>query len=62
MIVFLERDRCTVTPEMRQFLLGETPRNSSRRSDFASYYDEPLRLRVAQLDAELIARHGYRAS
>lgn len=45
---------------MRQYLAGAEPRNTSRHGSYAHYYSDSLRDLVAERDAEVIERHGYR--
>lgn len=45
---------------MREYLQRAPGDNESRHRPYADYYTESLRKRVAQADAELIERFGYR--
>jgi len=49
-----------VSAEMRRYVEDEAPRNTSTHTAYADYYSDTLRDLVAQRDAEVIARHGYR--
>jgi hypothetical protein len=49
-----------VSEAMRAHVLNEAPVNASRHAPYAMYYSEALREEVAERDAEVIARHGYR--
>jgi hypothetical protein len=59
-IPMLERVGQTVSAQMRQYVADEAPRNTSNHTDYADYYGAALRDLVAERDAEVIARHGYR--
>jgi hypothetical protein len=45
---------------MREHILHAAPVNTSRHEAYLGYYDAPLRQLVAERDAEVIERHGYR--
>jgi phage replication-related protein YjqB (UPF0714/DUF867 family) len=45
---------------LRNYLLKAPPMNSSHHAPYGSYYDQPLRDRVAARDALVIGQHGYR--
>jgi hypothetical protein len=49
-----------VSGEMLEFLSRAAPRNASRHAQYPEYYDAELRDMVAECDAPVIARHGYR--
>jgi hypothetical protein len=49
-----------VSDEMRRYVETESPRNTSTHTAYTEYYDDALRDLVAERDAEVIARHGYR--
>jgi hypothetical protein len=49
-----------VSDEMRSFVETESPRNTSNHTAYAEYYSDALRDLVAERDAEVIVRHGYR--
>jgi hypothetical protein len=49
-----------VSPEMRRYIDEESPRNTSEHRHYTDYYGDALRDLVAQRDAEVIQRHGYR--
>jgi hypothetical protein len=46
--------------EMRSFVEKESPRNISEHTEYTDYYSDELRDLVAERDAEIIGRHGYR--
>ncbi|MFO1468796.1 MAG: hypothetical protein U1F35_20510 [Steroidobacteraceae bacterium] len=48
-----------ITPELREFVERELPRNVSTHKAYVDYYDAPLRDLVAQRDAEVLERHRY---
>jgi hypothetical protein len=50
----------SVSPAMREHLLTGEPRNVSPHGAYEDYYDDDLRDLVAERDAAVIARHGYR--
>lgn len=50
----------SVSEEMRIFVEKESPRNTSDHTAYTEYYDDSLRDLVAERDAEVIKRHGYR--
>ena len=60
LIPMLERVGQPVDGEMRRFIEKEAPRNTSAHAGYADYYDARLRDLVAERDAEVIRRHGYR--
>jgi len=49
-----------VSPEMQSFVEEAAPRNVSEHGDYTGYYGPALRDLVAERDAEIIQRHGYR--
>lgn len=49
-----------VSDEMRAYILDEPPANSSKHDEYMRYYGTELRDLVAERDAEVIARYGYR--
>jgi hypothetical protein len=49
-----------VGEEMRRYVEKEGPRNISIHTEYTEYYSDALRDLVAERDAEVIARHGYR--
>ena len=49
-----------ISVELRGFVLDAPPRNASRHGDWRDYYDQDLAHRVAQRDASIIDRYGYR--
>jgi hypothetical protein len=51
-----------VSDEMRRYVEEEAPSNTSTHTAYTEYYDDALRDLVAERDAEVIARHGYRFS
>jgi hypothetical protein len=49
-----------VSDVMQRYVEDEAPRNSSRHTAYKDYYSPEIRDLVAERDAEVIARHGYR--
>jgi hypothetical protein len=49
-----------VSPEMREFIANAAPRNAGNHGRYTELYDDELRDLVAERDALLIARHGFR--
>jgi len=49
-----------VSPEMREFIDCAKPRNAAVHARYTQFYDDALRDLVAECDAPVIARHGYR--
>ena len=45
---------------MREYVAKESPRNTSTHTGYTEYYTDALRDLVAERDAEVITRHGYR--
>ena len=60
LIPLLENVSQPVGEEMRRYIEKESPRNTSQHHLYTEYYDDRLRELVAQRDAEVIRRHGYR--
>ncbi len=56
----LEATGQTVSPEMRAFIECAPPLNAAPHARYTEYYDDELRDLVAQRDAPVITRHGYR--
>lgn len=56
----LEAIGVEVTAPMRGFIERRDRINASEHRHYGSYYDDALRALVAERDAEVIARHGYR--
>jgi hypothetical protein len=50
----------SVSEEMRLYVAKESPMNTSTHTEYTEYYSEALRDLVAERDAEVITRHGYR--
>jgi len=50
----------SIGEDMMTFIQNEAPRNASAHHSYAYYYDDALRDLVAERDAEVIERHGYR--
>jgi hypothetical protein len=57
---FLESAGLPVGAELREFIDNAAPRNTSRHGDWRGYYDQELADLVAQRDASVIERFGYR--
>jgi hypothetical protein len=49
-----------VSVPMREFIQGAARRNPADHGHYAAMYDDELREMVAERDAPLIARHGFR--
>ena len=49
-----------INSAMHDYINNERPRNVSVHPDYASFYDDELRALVAERDALVIERHGYR--
>jgi hypothetical protein len=60
LIPMLESVGQPVGTDMRQYVEHEAPANTSSHAAYAEYYGAALRELVAERDAEIIARHGYR--
>ena len=60
LLPMLESVGQSVSPAMRDFVETEGPRNTSQHTAYTEYYSESLRELVAERDAEIIGRHGYR--
>lgn len=56
----LESAGQVVSREMREFIDQAAPRNATPHAHYAGYYDEESRDLVAERDAPVIARHGFR--
>jgi hypothetical protein len=59
-LALLEEVGQPVSGALREHLLHEAPLNVSRHAAYTMYYGESLKQRVAERDAEVIGRHGYR--
>jgi hypothetical protein len=57
---FLESIDVSIGAELGEFIDNAAPRNTSRHGDWRSYYDQALTDLVAQRDASVIERFGYR--
>ena len=57
---FLGRVAAPVADELRDFVLDAPPRNTSRHGDWRDYFDRDLAELVAQKDAGIVDRFGYR--
>jgi len=57
---FLEGIDVPIGAELRGFIDNAEPRNTSRHGDWRGYYDRELADLVAQRDASVIERFGYR--
>jgi len=60
LIPMLESVGQPVSAAMREYVEHEAPRNTSTHTAYADYYSTALRDLVAERDAEIIARHGYK--
>jgi hypothetical protein len=60
LIPMLESVGQPVSAAMREYVEHEAPRNTSTHAAYADYYSTALRDLVAERDAEIIARHGYK--
>ena len=60
LLSLLEQVGQPVSAALRQHVLRAAPVNASRHAPYATYYSEALSREVAERDAEVIARHGYR--
>lgn len=60
LIPMLESVAQPVSEETRCYIQKESPRNTSQHRSYTEYYDDYLRDLVANRDAEVIRRHGYR--
>jgi hypothetical protein len=49
-----------VDEPMRTYIAEAAPRNASQHDSYTRYYSDSLRELVAERDAEVIERHGYR--
>lgn len=57
---FLQRSGVDLDAPLREFIDSAGPRNTSRHGDWRGYYDRELAELVAQRDASVIERFGYR--
>jgi len=60
LLAFLERVGAPVSDEMREFIETAAPRNTSAHGDWHEYYDRELAELVAERDASVVDRFGYR--
>ena len=60
LVAFLERVGAPIGAELREFIGSAAPRNTSQHRDWREYYDRELAQLVAQRDASVIERFGYR--
>lgn len=60
LLPMLESVGQSVSASMRSYVADESPRNSSGHTVYTEYYSNELRDLVAERDAEVINRHGYR--
>ena len=49
-----------LSSEMRTYIAEAAPLNAGRHACYTDFYDDELRNLVAERDAPVIARHGYR--
>jgi hypothetical protein len=56
----LEQVGQPISGPMQSYIAEAVPRNASRHDGYVRYYDDALRDLVAERDAEVIERHGYR--
>ena len=56
----LETAGQSVSAGMREFIDHAAPRNIARHAPYMEFYDDGLRDLVAERDAPIITRHGYR--
>jgi hypothetical protein len=49
-----------VGPALRAYIAEEPAKNISSHAEYTAYYDDELRELVAERDASVIVRHGYR--
>ena len=56
----LEATGTPLGTELRTYIADAEPRNTTRHARYTDCYDDELRARVAERDASIIARHGYR--
>lgn len=59
LVPMLEQVAHSPSDEMRSFIAGALPRNTSRHGNYTQYYSDELRKLVAKRDEEVIARHGF---
>jgi hypothetical protein len=60
LLAFLRRSGVDVSPEMLEFVQSAPPRNASVHGDWRDYYDRELADLVAERDASVVERFGYR--
>ena len=60
LLAFLEAHAGTVGAELRDFVMAAPPRNASAHGDWRDYYDTDLAALVAERDAMIVDRFGYR--
>ncbi|MEO8444403.1 MAG: hypothetical protein ABI567_05285 [Gammaproteobacteria bacterium] len=60
LLALLARAEQPVSTALRAYALGAPRRNPSEHAAYASYYQPPLRDRIASQDAAVIDAHGYR--
>jgi hypothetical protein len=60
LLAFLEGHGVEVSAELRDFVRTAAPRNASSHGDWRDYYDRELAELVAERDASVIERFGYR--
>ena len=60
LLAFFERAGVAISPPLREFVRAAAPRNASAHGDWRDYYDRELADLVAERDASVIERFGYR--
>ena len=60
LLSLLEQVGQPVSDALREHVLHAPPLNTSNHGAYVTYYSEALGQQVAERDAEVIARHGYR--
>jgi hypothetical protein len=60
LLAFLDDRRIEYPLDLRDFVLAAPPRNASTHGDWRAYYDRDLAGLVAERDASIIERFGYR--
>jgi hypothetical protein len=60
LVPMLESVGQSASAPMRAYVAEESPVNTSAHTGYIDYYSEALRDLVAERDAEVITRHGYR--
>jgi hypothetical protein len=60
LLPMLESVGQTVNEEIRSYVENEAPANTSSHTAYTEYYSDALKDMVAERDAEVIVRHGYR--